>query len=255
MLKPGVPLAFVFQLRIYETPSPIAYGTLPFLVSMSSPPPWSAWQREEVGEAITRIKKLTQQPGEFLTELLVQQQQYTCIKWLVHFEVFSAIPGLPKSISYGEVATQTGIPLQTLKSVARMAMTASFMGETPDGQLRHSPISGALAENKDLRTWLFYLLNQSVPCMEAFVKATEKWPNASFANQTAYNVAFDTELSFFDHLKANRELGVEFGAYMKSQASSHEGTSVYNLVHGFDWSSLGKAEIVDVSPCKMTMEF
>lgn len=204
-------------------------------------------QREDIFDAATRIKQLTQQPSDFLTDLLVQQQQFACIQWICHFKILSNISLPPRAAPYAEVARNAGVPEATLRSVARMAMTANFLGETTEGHLSHNSLSAALVEDPNLLTWLSYMVNRTVPCMAAFVQATEKWPNSTKGNETAYNIAMKTELPFFDHLKSSPELGAEFGAYMKSQASVHSGASVNHLLHGFDWQALGKAKVVDVS--------
>ena len=139
------------------------------------------------------------------------------------------------------------MPEAILKSVAKMAMTANFLRETNEGELAHNPLSACFVKNSDLYTWLRYMVNRTALVMAAFVKATEKWGGSLKGNETAYNIAMDTDLSFFDHLKSSPELGKEFGAYMKSQASAFTGTSVDFLSRGFDWASLEEATVVDVS--------
>lgn len=201
--------------------------------------------RQEIFDSTTRIKQLTQKPSDFLTELLVQQQQYACIEWLFHFGIFHHIPS-GGNISYDDLATKLDLSESGIRATARMAMTANLLSETRDGRLTHNPLSAALVEDEGLSVWFSYLIKRSVPCMRAFTKASGRWPASTKATETAYNVAMDTELSFFDHLKQNQDLGAEFGKYMKSQSTVHAGTSVNHLVNGMDWAALGKAKIVDV---------
>ena len=202
--------------------------------------------RQEVFDAATRITQLTQQTSDFLTNLLVQQQQYHCIEWLWTFKAFSEVPLHPGSISYGDVAIKLGVLESTLRSVARMAMTVNFLSETEDGKLAHSPLSAIFVEDANMETWLSYLINRSVPCMRAFIQATKTWPNPSKGNETAYNLAMNTDLPFFDHLRENPDLSAEFGRYMKSQSTVHAGASVDHLLEGLDWAALKEAKIVDV---------
>lgn len=203
--------------------------------------------RQDIFDSLTRIKQLTQQPSDFLTNILVQQQQYTCIEWLWNFKVLTEIPLQPGSISYVDVAAKLQILESTLRSVARMAMTADFLCETKDGRLAHTSLSAVFVEDDNLATWLSYLLHSSVPCMRAFTRATERWSDPTKGNETAYSLAMNTDLSFFDHLKANTDLSAEFGKYMKSQSTVHTGASVHHLLKGLDWAALGEAKIVDVS--------
>ena len=201
--------------------------------------------RQEILDSMTRIKELAQQPSDFLTNVLVQQQQYTAIEWLWKFQVLHEIP-LRKSISYVDVAAKLQMPESTLRSVARMAMTADFLCETKSGNLAHNPLSTVFVEDDDMATWMSYMIHRSVPCMRTFAQATKKWPGTTKGNETAYNLAMDTDLSFFDHLRANPDFGAEFGRYMKSQSTVHTGASVDHLVQGLDWAALGKSKIVDV---------
>ena len=202
--------------------------------------------RQDIFDSLTRIKQLTQQPSDFLTEILVQQQQYTCIDWLWNFKILAEVPLQPGSISYADVAAKVQISESTLRSVARMAMTADFLCETREGKLAHTSLSAVFVEDVNLATWLSYLLHRSVPCMRAFTQATERWSDPTTGNETAYGLAMNTELSFFDHLKANPDLAAEFGKYMKSQSTVHIGASVHHLSKGLDWAALGKGKVVDV---------
>ena len=203
--------------------------------------------RQEIFDSLTRIKQLMQQPSDFLTDILVQQQQYTCIEWLWNFKVLTEVPLQPGSISYADVATKLQVSESTLRSVARMAMTANFLCETKDGRLAHNLLSTIFVEDDSLVTWLSYLVHRSVPCMRAFTQATERWPDPTNSNETAYNLTMNTDLSFFDHLKVNPDLSAEFGMYMKSQSTVHAGASVDHLLQGLDWAALGEAKVVDVS--------
>lgn len=125
-------------------------------------------------------------------------------------------------------------------------MTVNFLSETNDGRLAHSALSTVFVEDADMATWLSYLLNRSVPCMRAFTQATERWPDPVKGNETAYNLAMNTDLSFFDHLRVNPDLSAEFGKYMKSQSTVHAGAGVDHLLQGLDWAALGEAKVVDV---------
>ncbi|KAF1957837.1 methyltransferase [Byssothecium circinans] len=202
--------------------------------------------REDILDSALRIKQLTQQPSDFLTELLIQQQQFICIEWICRFKVFEAVPLPPDSISYSDAATKLNVSSSTLRSTLRMAMTANLFTETTDGKLAHNSLSASFVQNEDLKTWLNYNVFAAVPTMRAYPDATAKWPGSKVPNETAYNVWKGTELPFFGHIKANPELGAEFNKFMASQGTAHEGASLEHLFNGFDWASLGDAKVVDV---------
>lgn len=198
-------------------------------------------------EHATQMKRLVHDPNSFVTELLVQQQQYYCIEWLCHFDVLSRIPLPPDALPYAEVAARANVPVSTLRSVARMAMTVGFLCETKDGHLSHSPLSASFVENVHLRTELLQMFSKTVPLMAGLTPATEKWGDTTAPNETAYNLVHKTDLPFFQHLESRPDLSDGFSAYMKSRAVSHTGLSAEHLLDAFDWKSLGEATVVDVS--------
>ncbi|KAF2724202.1 S-adenosyl-L-methionine-dependent methyltransferase [Polychaeton citri CBS 116435] len=203
-------------------------------------------ERDAVIEHATQIKQLVHDPSSFLTELHIQQQQYYSIQWLTYFNVLSQIPLPPQAIPYDTVAAKTKVPRSTLCSVARMAMTTDFLCETPDGSLCHSDLSKSFVVDAHLRTQLKHMFNATIPVMAGLVQATERWGHTRAPNETAYNIANDTNLPFFAHLKARPELQKNFEDYMKSRAISHTGSSVEYLLDAFDWEALGRATVIDV---------
>lgn len=85
----------------------------------------------------------------------------------------------------------------------------------------------------------------SAPVAAAFGDATEKWGITNGKDQTAFNIAMETDVSFFDYFAKSTELSSTFASYMRSVQSSY-GTSLNHLLTGFDWAGLGEAVVVDV---------
>jgi 6-hydroxytryprostatin B O-methyltransferase len=203
--------------------------------------------RDAAIEHATQIKQLVHDPSSFLTELHIQQQQYYSIQWLTHFDVFSQIPTPPHGAPYATVATACKIPEPILRSMARMAMTTGFLCETVEGHLSHNDLSAPFIKDTHLQVQLKHFFGATVPVMAGMIKATEKWGDTRAPSETAYNVANDTDLPFFAHLKAKPDLQKKFEDYMKSRAVSHTGSSAEYLLEAFDWNALGDARVVDVS--------
>lgn len=203
--------------------------------------------RDAVIEHATQIKRLVHDPSSFLTELHIQQQQYYSIQWLTHFDLLIQIPLPPQDISYHTIAAKGKVSEPLLRSMARMAMTTGFLCETPNGRLSHNVLSASFSENTHLQVQLKHLFKATVPIMAGLVKATEQWGGTQAPNETAYNIANDTDLPFFAHLKTRPELQKNFENYMKSRAVSHTGSSAEYLLEAIDWSALGDAKVVDVS--------
>ncbi|KEY63840.1 hypothetical protein S7711_09903 [Stachybotrys chartarum IBT 7711] len=182
--------------------------------------------------------------SSFMTQLLIQQQQYYCLEFLCHFRILDLIPVRPGSASYADVAEKANVPASRLRAVARMVMTTGFLAETAEGNVSHSEISAAFVENTHMRVQLQHMVEQTVSLMAAFTKATELWGDSKVPNQTAYNLARGTDLPFFEHLKSRPDLSSEFDAYMKSQAVAISTSKADHLLRGFDWMLPGTEPIV-----------
>lgn len=139
-----------------------------------------------------------------------------------------------------------GVPENQLKSIARMAMTGNFLSEPVPGQVSHNATSSLFVTNPSINGWALFMAENSCPGALAMVGATEKYGVTDKKNETAFNVARNTDLPFFDYIGQHPEQGKQFAAYMKNVLAS-EGTKVGHLVNGFDWASLGEATVVDVS--------
>ncbi|KAI4106032.1 MAG: hypothetical protein L6R37_002395 [Teloschistes peruensis] len=147
-----------------------------------------------------------------------------------------------------------GVPENQLKSIARMAMTGNFLAEPVHGQVAHNATSGIFVTNPSISGWALFMAENSCPGALAIVGATEKYGVTDKKNETAFNVARNTDLPFFDYIGQSPEQGKQFASYMKNVLAS-EGTKVDHLVKGFDWENLGEATVVDVggSRCHATI--
>ncbi|KAK0637046.1 S-adenosyl-L-methionine-dependent methyltransferase [Bombardia bombarda] len=202
--------------------------------------------RDDILELATRAKQAVHTPSSFMTELLIQQQQYTCLHWLCHFNILTRIPIPPSSISYHDLAKTTNVPESSLRAVTRMVMTTGFLHEPTPDHVSHSALSAPFIQDPHLMTWMLHMVNHTVPFMNGFIRATEKFGPSQKAAETAFNVAFNTDLAYFPYLKSKPELEREFDAYMQSQSKAHGGAKVEHLLDGFDWASLrDRALVVD----------
>ena len=101
---------------------------------------------------------------------------------------------------------------------------------------------------------MLYLASASAPTALKLIEATEGWGETKKPEETAYSLAMETELGFFEHLKADPRRGKEFAGYMAAVGKS-KGVSLDHLVKGFDWAPLPDgAVVVDVrSPLHYTL--
>ena len=88
-------------------------------------------------------------------------------------------------------------------------------------------------------------------------EATEKWWDTMRKDQTAYNIAFRTAMSFFEQIGQEEETAALFARYMRGLGQS-EGLAMRHILAGFDWAGLKEGHIVDVSlslPCPLPSLF
>ena len=137
------------------------------------------------------------------------------------------------------------MPELQLKSVVRMAITNNFLCEPVPDQIAHNAVSALFAKDPGLTSWIKFMTKFSAPVAAAFGDATEKWGVTSRKDQTAFNIAMDTDVPFFDYFAKSPELSSTFASYMRSVQSSY-GTSLNHLLAGFDWAGLAEAVVVDV---------
>ena len=183
---------------------------------------------------------------------MVQEFQYvSCISWLCQYDIFHLVP-LKGTITYRDLAATAKVPEQRLKSIIGMAMTDALFRQQPDGQsVGHSATSVLLARDNDMHAWASYMCNRSAPMALQMGLAHRRWgPDSVSKSETAYNVAFDTTLPFFDHVGSDENRVKEFAGYMRNVQKS-EGVDLKHLVAGFAWADLPKGTtVVDVSVTK-----
>jgi len=126
-----------------------------------------------------------------------------------------------------------------------MAILNNFLREPKPNELAHSNVSALLVTNPGLLDWALFMAEATATGAAKLVEATEKWGTTESKTQTAFNIARNTELPFFDYLSQTPELRKKFAMYMKNVTAS-EGTKIEHLANGYDWASLGEATVVDV---------
>jgi 6-hydroxytryprostatin B O-methyltransferase len=171
-------------------------------------------------------------------------QQFASLRWLCHFAIPSLVPPA-KPIPYADVASAANVPERHLRSVARMAIANNFLSEPEPGLLSHSNLSAEIVSKPHLLDWASYLTGTTAPTAAKMVEQTKKYGSSQAKNETAYNIAMETDLSFFDHTASSLELTRTFAGYMKSVTAS-DGVNIKHLLNGYDWASLQHATVVDV---------
>ncbi|KAK4122080.1 S-adenosyl-L-methionine-dependent methyltransferase [Parathielavia appendiculata] len=216
--------------------------------------------RQRLISASLEILQLAIGPSEFLPNLSTSNAEFevdrnahhspkfqyiSCLDWLCRFRIFHLVPltGIP--ISYADLAVAAGVPERRLISIARMAMTNAVFREQDGGtHIMHSAISALLARNENVYAYATYMCSRSALMAMHLGAAHQRWGPATVRPyETAYNVAFDTDLPFFDHISRDETKMREFAAYMKNVRSS-DAMHLKHLVSGFRWRDIPDGGIV-----------
>ncbi|PHH68066.1 hypothetical protein CDD80_286 [Ophiocordyceps camponoti-rufipedis] len=182
--------------------------------------------------------------------LFLEEHQYhvfACLRWLLHFNIFQHIPQDSTPITYPQLATLASVPAGRLRSVVRMAMTSGLFVEQQPGCVSHNQLSLSFAQDESLGDWATFIIRYGQPSAAAFTEATARWGDSQALDQTAQNIALDTDLPYFEAIKQREGAVDEFARYMsaiqKGSCLRHD-----HVVRGIDWVKLfgEKAHVVDV---------
>lgn len=165
----------------------------------------------------------------------------------MQYNILHLVP-LDGSISYTDLASGADVPESRLKSVLRMAMTSSLFREQPSGtHVCHSAVSAFLVGDEDAYSYAFTLCFKTLPMSMRMTEAHQRWGCSMRANETAHNIAFNTDLPFFEYLAQDKVKMDQFARYMKGVRSS-EGVALKHLVDGIDLGYIPPSGVlVDVS--------
>ena len=126
-----------------------------------------------------------------------------------------------------------------------MGMTTGLFREVADGsEVAHSATSALLARNPDVYAYATYMCKGSAPVAMEMAAAAVRWgPDSTRPYETAFNVALDTDLPFFEHLTRNPDKMADFSAYMRNVRSS-DGVALRHLTAGFTWGGIREGGVV-----------
>jgi hypothetical protein len=163
----------------------------------------------------------------------------------VDLNVLDHIP-LDGSISYSDLATKANVPDNQLKGVVRMSAVNGFLEEPQPEHVGHNRTSALLIRDANFMNWARWLVNYSVPTALKFADATRRFGKTDAKNETAFGLAMDVAVPFFDHIRKTPEMTALFSGYMRNVNASRT-WSFGHAVTGYDWASLpAGAVVVDV---------
>jgi hypothetical protein len=127
-----------------------------------------------------------------------------------------------------------------------MMATAGFLHEPRPGQVAHSPLSAQFVTNPALLDAAVFMSETAAPAALKMSSATKQFAGSERPDRSAFNVAFDTSITFAGCFEQRPKLQRQFTASL-SYGANDEDAAVQDVLMRLDWRSLGNATVVDVS--------
>ncbi|KAG6013716.1 hypothetical protein E4U41_005010 [Claviceps citrina] len=207
--------------------------------------------REQVLLLTRELRDLVLGPREALKLMALDIVNYIPLHAIYTFKMVEAVPRTG-SISYEHLARQIHqlsgyeIPASELRRLLRLAMANNLFCEPAPGHVAHNCTSLVMLEDEALASWVGLCTTDLLLPVGSTVAAMQRWPGSEDLAETAVNIAYGHEQSFFDHIQSDATRATRYHLAMRAHGS-REGFDVIHTVQGYPWGELGKATVVDVS--------
>ncbi|KAF7512644.1 hypothetical protein GJ744_000905 [Endocarpon pusillum] len=150
-----------------------------------------------------------------------------------------------EQVSFAELAARCDLPVSDLRRIVRYCISRHIFKEPQMGFVAHTAASRTLATNEEIRDRVWLSCEQIWPAAAHLGDAIEKWRGSEEVNETGYNLAHNTELSFFGTMERNPEHERRFANVMRALKTAPDAAApIKHLLSSFDWASVGT--VVDV---------
>ncbi|KAL2864650.1 uncharacterized protein BJX67DRAFT_373656 [Aspergillus lucknowensis] len=194
--------------------------------------------------AISRLQTLLADPADFLHHLAIQNQLLACLQWLGEFQVLACIP-LQGTVPIKDVADLAGVSETHLSRVVRMTATAGFLKEPQTGQVAHSALSAPFVTKPSYLDAVMFLAGTVAPAALQMPTATQRFGSSLRANETAYNLAFNTPNTFSSLCEQRPKLQRQWPAFLR-YGTNEADDRVTDLLSRLDQLRLGNITVVEV---------
>ena len=143
-----------------------------------------------------------------------------------------------------ELASLTKLDESDLRRILQHAVTNHIFSQPSKDTIAHTSLSRCLAEVPLFAPWIDSGLDWLWPGASQVNNAMQKWPGSNEPNQTALNLAHDTQEPFFKWISSSPQGAKKFADQMTFVQSS-PGLSFTFLIVNYDWPSDG-GTVVDV---------
>lgn len=209
-------------------------------------------------EKTMRLQQLVMSATDMQQQMTLTTQHMAAVRWIVRFKVADYVPAPTGSAvvvgtTYDECASKANVPVEILKRVVRMAMTAGVFREieSADGagkkvkMLAHTKTSLDLRSSCAVSETFKFLTETGHTVVGKLVEMTEATV-AKGKPVTAFSIAMNTEMPFFKYIMSNPELAKQQAAHMNSVGAAEE-SHVRHVLSGYNWGGLrAGAKVIDV---------
>ncbi|KAJ4402466.1 hypothetical protein N0V91_007180 [Didymella pomorum] len=199
--------------------------------------------RQAALEAIDELRCHLLGPLGMIMSHTSEMSHLVSIHGLPHFKIPAALPPDGSAISISDLATETGMHIDDTRTLVRHGSARYLIKSLPGDQVSHSAASKAMLSMP--------VLTGLIECGLLMTKSThhiadvmERFPGTQDMSRTAYSLAYNTPLSFFEHLATQPERAQHFAAAMGLLASSPALSA--DFVFEYDWTPHAHGTMVDV---------
>ncbi|OCL08126.1 S-adenosyl-L-methionine-dependent methyltransferase [Glonium stellatum] len=196
-------------------------------------------------EAMDELEGLLLGPmPKIFHELTQKHTNLTSLHAVAKFNMASKFSA-QETTTIPELASACGIDKKDCERLIRHALTNRIFTESSKGVIAHSAMTQAIANVPLLREWIEETCENMWSSAPRIVSAMAKWPGSEEPNETAFNIAHNSQLPFFAEISKDPANAKRFADSMSFfQASPGMQTAL--VIDNYNWAAYETGTIVDV---------
>jgi hypothetical protein len=166
------------------------------------------------------------------------------LRAIIRYDIARSFPA-DSTTTIPEIVQNSELHVDDVQRIIRHALTQGLFREPRSGVVAHSATTQVIVKVPYASDWLAAALQRMGTVSGHVVDAMQKWPGSQEPTQTAYNMAYDTDLPFFVHLSQDETKFKHFASAMTFFTSTPAMKSDF-AIDGYDWAQHASDTIVDV---------
>ncbi|KAK0656883.1 putative O-methyltransferase [Cercophora newfieldiana] len=229
-------------------PSPSFDESYPAIVQL---PDGLMAARDALTEASDELRSLVMGPVSSIYYEITKSSFFTSLGVIVKFNLANSFPA-NTTTTFAQMAAFSNLPESTIQRIVRHAITNRVFAEPTKGTIAHTSMSRAVASFPHFADTIDLFRDTLWPSAPRLADAIERWPGSEEPTETAFNLAANTDLSFWEYKAKHPEQANRFAGAM-SFLSNKPGREKEYLLDNVDWAAgltppeiTGSGTIVDV---------